>query len=223
MGLKKTKPKTRETAKPGFDETALAQLTSKIDQSLGDAGKQHHTKRKRQRDNDDEHASKRHHTHPSRHNPRRESTGGPNNRQPPNLLDEILALGGNEDDLELVANVDSGDEGGGAPRQKASSEAVVDKSLKDELALFASSLGLNKFRTHEDPETDEESDGVGEDADQDTEQEPEQEAEQDTEPDDGREAEESADAAPPQETWQGKKSGKLVSTQALQGVSHEMN
>ncbi|KAK3906819.1 ribosome biogenesis protein MAK21 [Staphylotrichum tortipilum] len=214
MGPRKTKVKSREAGKPGFDETALAQLTSKIDKSLGDSDQQHHTKRKRPRDNDDGHASKRHQARPSERGSRREPIRGPNNRQLPNLLDEILALGGNEDDLELVADIDSGDEGGGAPRQKVSSEIGIDKSLKDELALFASSLGLNKFRTHEDPETDEESVDVDEDAGQGTEQETGQETGQDSEQDsehDSRAGDQPNDVvAPPQEPRQGKKSGKLI-------------
>ena len=203
MGAKRTKEKRKTADKPSFDEAALAQLTSKLDKSLGDSEKQRPPKRKRQRENDDEHEPKRHQPRPSERGIQGQegSGGGRRSRQVPSLLDEILALGGDEEDLELVANVDSGDEGGDAPRPKVSSETVVDKSLKDELARFASSLGLNNFHENEDPETDEDVD---------------EEEEEDFESVEDSEAEEerAAVAQPPaQEVRQGKTSGKLVSEQ----------
>ena len=193
MGLQRTKERKKKADKPSFDEAALAQLTSKLDKSLGDSEKQRPPKRKRQRENDDENEPKRHQTRPSERGPQRELGGGRKSKQAPNLLDEILALGGNEEDLELVANVDSGDEGGDAPRSKVTSETIVDKSLKDELAQFASSLGLNNFHEHDDPETDDEVDGAEEDIEALEEEKPTVPA--------------------PQEVRQGKKSGKLVSKQ----------
>ncbi len=200
MGLKHAKERKKKADKPGFDEAALAQLTSKLDKSLGDSQKQLPPKRKRQRENDDDHQPKRHQTRPSECGPQGELGGGWKSKQAPNLLDEILALGGNEEDLELVANVDSGDEGGDAPRPKVSSETIVDKSLKDELAQFASSLGLSNFHEHDDPETDDEGD----------------EPEEDTEaPEEDKPI---APTLPVQEVRQGKKSGKLVSKQQLCSV-----
>jgi ribosome biogenesis protein MAK21 len=201
------KERKRKAEKPSFDETALAQLTSKLDKSLGNSEKERPPKRKRQRDNDDEHEPKRHQSKPSERGPQGELGGGRKAKQAPNLLDEILALGGNEEDLELVANVDSGDEGGDAPRSKSSSETVVDKSLKDELAQFASSLGLSKFHEHEDPETDEDTD------------EPEDETNE-SEEEPAVVEEHNAPAPPPQEARQAKKSGNLVSKQVVGGVSH---
>ena len=195
MGPKPAKERKKKADKPGFDAAALAQLTSKLDKSLGDSEKQLPPKRKRQRENDDDHQPKRHQTRPSERGPQGEPGGGRKSKQAPNLLDEILALGGNEEDLELVANVDSGDEGGDAPRPKVSSETIVDKSLKDELAQFASSLGLSNFHEHDDPETDDEVD----------------EAEEDTEA--LEEDKPTPPTLPAQEVRQGKKSGKLVSKQ----------
>jgi ribosome biogenesis protein MAK21 len=206
MGSKRTKDRKKGADKPSFDEAALAQLTSKLDKSLGDSEKQRPPKRKRQRDDDDEHEPKRHQHRPSDRGPQGEIGGGVRkSKQAPSLLDEILALGGNEEDLELVANVDSGDEGGDAPRPKVSSESIVDKSLRDELAQFASSLGLNNFRDHEDPETDEDADEAEEDS----------ELVQDFESMEDSEAADEGGAAapPPPEGRQEKTAGKLVSEQ----------
>ncbi|KAK4044594.1 CBF/Mak21 family-domain-containing protein [Parachaetomium inaequale] len=194
MGAKRAKER-KKADKPSFDETALAQLTSKIDKSLADSEKERTPKRKRQRDNDDEHDSKRRQTRPSEPNSQGDLGSRRQNKQASTLLDEILALGGNEDDLDLVANVDSGDEGGEAPRPKVSSEPIADKSLRDELAQFASTLGFSKIRKNEDPETDEESDPVEETSNNSVGEESEAE-------------EEGNKPAPqPQEARQGKQSG----------------
>ncbi|AEO54207.1 hypothetical protein MYCTH_2049620 [Thermothelomyces thermophilus ATCC 42464] len=166
MGVKRTKQK-KKSVKPSFDETALAELTSKINQNLADSKKERPPKRKRQRDNDDEHDPKRRHTLHEKHNSQKETGRGRNSKQASTLLDEILALGGNEDDLELVANVDSDDEGSEAPRSKGSSESTIDNSLRDELAKFASSLGFSKFHDKEDPETDDSSDVTAESSEDD--------------------------------------------------------
>jgi ribosome biogenesis protein MAK21 len=183
MGSKRTKEK-KKADKPSFDKTALAQLTSKIDKSLADSEKQRPPKRKRARDNQDENDTKRRQTRPSERDAPNDLGGGPKNKQSSTLLDEILALGGNEDDLELVANVDSGDEGGGAPRPKVSSEPTVDKTLRDELSQFASSLGFSKFHQDEDPETDGESEAAEEDGSDDSADEDNEGGEEDEEDED---------------------------------------
>ncbi|KAK4148639.1 CBF/Mak21 family-domain-containing protein [Chaetomidium leptoderma] len=195
MGPKRTKERKKKGDKQSLDETTLAQLTSQIDKSLADSEKQRPPKRKIQRDTDDGHDPKRRQTRPSE----RDSQGdGRKNEQASALLDEILALGGDEDDLELVANVDSGDEGGEAPRPKVSSDPTVDKSLNDELAQFASSLGFTKFRENEDPETDEDSEAA-------------EDASGNSAMEDNKVEEETRRAVPPpQEARQGKKAGKLV-------------
>jgi ribosome biogenesis protein MAK21 len=219
MGSKRRKEQKQSAAKPSFDESALARLTSKIDKSLADSEKARTPERKRKRDNEDGHGSKRRHTDPS---VPESQTGRPNERsskQAPTLLDEILALGGNEDDLELVANVDSGDEGADGPRPKAVSDPLIDDSLRDEIAKFASTLGFAKFRETEDPDTDDDSD---EDPDTDDDSEvldthdaavlkPRHSAE------DAREAaaEGISVAPPPQEARLGKQANKLVSKQSI--------
>jgi ribosome biogenesis protein MAK21 len=213
MGVKRTKEK-KKADKPSFDKTALAQLTSKIDKSLADSEKERPPKRKRQRETDEGQEPKRRQTQPSDSKPQGDSSGGKQKKQTNALLDEILALGGNEDDLELVANVDSGDEGGAAPRPKVSSEPGVDKSLKDELAQFASSLGFSKFQA-EDPATDEESedaeesDAAEEEEGEEEEEEPSSESEEEV----VVEKEITKTVTQPQEARQGKKAGQLVSKQ----------
>ncbi|KAH6845163.1 CBF/Mak21 family-domain-containing protein, partial [Chaetomium sp. MPI-CAGE-AT-0009] len=205
MGAKRTKEK-KKADKPSFDKTALAQLTSQIDKSLANSEKERPPKRKRQRETDEGHEPKRRQTHPSDSKPQGDLGSGKKKKETNALLDEILALGGDEDDLELVANVDSGDEGGEAPRPKVSSEPVVDKSLRDELAQFASSLGFSKFQDNEDPATDEESEAAEEsDA-------PEEEAssEDEEEEEEVVEKEISKTVTQPQEVRQGKQSGKLI-------------
>jgi ribosome biogenesis protein MAK21 len=203
MGVKRTKEK-KKAEKPTFDETALAQLTSRIDKSLGDAGNQFPDKRKRQRDSDDGPDSKRRQTRLPESKPQGDLRDGRKNKQPSALLDEILALGGDEDDLELVANLDCDNEGGGAPQPKTSSETPMDKSLRDELAQFASSLGFNKVQEDEDPDTDDDNgdDRAMEDLHSSGAEDDSEEEEED---------EKAAPPPPPQETRQGRQSGKLVS------------
>lgn len=211
MGVKRTKEK-KKADKPSLDKTALAQLTSKIDKSLADSEKERPPKRKRQRETDEGQEPKRRQTQPSDSKPHGDSSGGKQKKQANALLDEILALGGNEDDLELVANVDSGDEGG-APRPKVSSEPGVDKSLKDELAQFASSLGFSKFQA-EDPATDEESEDVEEsDAAEEEVEEEEEPSSESEEEEEVVEKEITKAVMQPQEARQGKKAGQPVSKQ----------
>lgn len=54
------------------------------------------------------------------------------------LLKEILALGGTEEDLDLVADAASDDE-----ELDAQESATTDKTLKKDLAKFVASLGIN--------------------------------------------------------------------------------
>lgn len=154
MGAKRTKDKKKaaNSAKPAFDENALAALTSKIDKTLGGFAEQATTKRKRQREADDEPDSKRRQTKTQKE----QKTEGKDKHSV--LLDEILALGGDEADLELVANLDSDNEdSSGGPKPKSEQEASVDESLRNELAQFASALGFHKLRAEvEDAATDEE-------------------------------------------------------------------
>lgn len=161
MGSKRVKERKQTADQARFDGTALARLTSKIEKSLADSAKTPPPKRKRGRDNDDGHGSKRRQTGAADGASEPEHRGERPERQAPSLLDEIVALGGDETDLELVANVDSGDEGGPPPRAKLPTDLVVDNSLRDELAKFASGLGFGRFTEAEDPETDEDPDEPG--------------------------------------------------------------
>ncbi|KAK7940790.1 uncharacterized protein PG986_013177 [Apiospora aurea] len=84
----------------------------------------------------------------------------PKKGQGPNaLLDEIMALGGDEKDLELVGDVDSEDETYGD--QKGG-----DKDLQAELAKFASGLGFEKVQPEEAAEEEEEEEEDEEEAPQ---------------------------------------------------------
>jgi len=77
------------------------------------------------------------------------------------LLEEILALGGTEEDLDLVADVVSDDEEeGSAPTNS------TDKSLRKDLANFVAGLGIkgDAQETDADTVTDEEADNAWEEA-----------------------------------------------------------
>ncbi|KAH7026362.1 CBF/Mak21 family-domain-containing protein [Microdochium trichocladiopsis] len=66
------------------------------------------------------------------------------------LLEEIIALGGNEEDLDLVGDADSDDEGA------LVSVSNADKDLRAELAQFAAALGFDKIAPTNDEDEDEE-------------------------------------------------------------------
>ncbi|KAL2257075.1 hypothetical protein VTK26DRAFT_693 [Humicola hyalothermophila] len=210
MGARRTKEKKKKANVPSLDETALAHLTSKIDKTLRDAEKQGSVKRKRKEDTDEGRDTKRSRSHD-------EPTDRRKSKQTPTLLDEILALGGDREDLELVADVDSGNEGGDAPKPKAPTETALDKSLREELAQFASSLGFHKLQADEDPDTDEdrveEDSGEGEDVDDAAftqDEESDSETGEDNNVQLAGEAEDDTAAPLPQETPRGSQAGKLI-------------
>jgi ribosome biogenesis protein MAK21 len=66
------------------------------------------------------------------------------------LLAEILALGGNEDDLELINGIESDDE------HVNESAAPVDKKLRDELAALSKQLGFADMAPQEASEDEDE-------------------------------------------------------------------
>ncbi|KAI0484742.1 CBF-domain-containing protein [Xylariaceae sp. FL0804] len=66
-----------------------------------------------------------------------------------NLLDEIKALGGDEEDYKLIGDIDSEDESLDAPKGKGG----ADKGLQAELAKFAAGLGFEKVKP-EEPESE---------------------------------------------------------------------
>ncbi|KAJ6781036.1 hypothetical protein PWT90_04776 [Aphanocladium album] len=134
---------------PSFNENALAKLTSRIDQNLTD----NDHKRKRPPTN----ASPAQTAKKQRSSDAAPATNGSRNDQEA-LLAEILALGGDEDDLELINGVDSDDEVVG------DSKAPVDKKLRDELAALSKELGFAEIAPQEASE-DEIEEEVGEEED----------------------------------------------------------
>ncbi|PQK09342.1 hypothetical protein BB8028_0001g14120 [Beauveria bassiana] len=127
-----------------FNEDALAKLTSRIDHSLTD----NDHKRKRPPTN----ASPAHMVKKQRNFDAEPVTHGSKADQEA-LLAEILALGGDEDDLELINGIDSDDELVGE------SKAPVDKKLRDELEALSKKLGFSEFVPQEASEASEDEDG----------------------------------------------------------------
>ena len=120
------------------------------------------------------------------------------------LLDEIRALGGDEEDLDLVTGIDS-DVEDGAPKSKPA-EAQVDDSFKNELAKFASGLGFENLPQEDDAATDDEI------APQEANREEEEEEAEGDEAQNEEEEEEIDEPEPvEEEPVKGKKAGKLVS------------
>lgn len=150
-----------------FDASALASLTAKIENKLGADNKPAESKKEAPKPSNNEQGGKR------KRDDGPAATEGvkvPRNKRratqeiPPQpktktpsatLLAEIKALGGDEDDLELVADLDSdAEEGGGAPKTKDADD--VDDAFKSELAKFAASLGLEDLRPEDEGEEEEE-------------------------------------------------------------------
>ncbi|TLS22665.1 uncharacterized protein PpBr36_05929 [Pyricularia pennisetigena] len=152
---------------PAFDEKALLQLTNKLDQSLSKTADDQSRPGKRKRQDDHEKRAK-----PKK----RPSDAHGNGDQDKNamLLEDIKALGGDENDLELVVGIDSDAEDGA----EKSTERPLDDGFKSELAKFASALGFDQARAELD---DESSANEDEEASEESEEEPEEEDDQDEE------------------------------------------
>ncbi|KAI0111531.1 CBF-domain-containing protein [Daldinia grandis] len=154
-----------------FDDTALSKLTAKIDSKLAESKKipekKDQGKRKRDQTGDAVQSppnKKKTISKPSEkknnRNPKKtqKPTSTSEKASSSTLLDEIRALGGDEEDLKLVEDVNSEDEEPSNPKSKKG----ADKGLRAELAKFAAGLGFDDVR----PESDaEEADGVDEDED----------------------------------------------------------
>ncbi|OAA64045.1 CCAAT-box-binding transcription factor [Cordyceps fumosorosea ARSEF 2679] len=142
-----TKPKQKGKAPhrsgggrgPSFNEDALEKLTSRIDQRLTE----NDHKRKRPPTN----ASPTQTAKKQRNSDAAPKTNSSKTEQEA-LLAEILALGGDEDDLELINGVDSDDEVVGE------SKAPVDKKLRDELAALSKELGFAELAPQEASENE---------------------------------------------------------------------
>ncbi|KAK3362817.1 CBF/Mak21 family-domain-containing protein [Lasiosphaeria hispida] len=211
MGSSRTKQKKKAEA-PSLDEAALAQLTTNIDKSLLKSEREVPAKRKRSHKTEAGPGLKRRQTRLSDANPPREKHARENSQSTKapssTLLDEILALGGDEADYELVANIDSDNEDRPVDKPKTP-DIPIDESFRSELARFASGLGFQDLPAEED--TDSESvEEQGEEAPEE-EDEQEEDEEQDKEQDKVEVAAVKKNILPlPVETRQPKHSGKLV-------------
>ncbi|KOS21077.1 Ribosome biogenesis protein MAK21 [Escovopsis weberi] len=163
---------------PSFNENALAELTSQIDEKLTTkdhkrknppteaSGKQ--KQQKKQRDSGDKPKAPREEVSEDRDA----------------LLAEIKALGGDEDDLDLIDGVESSDE---AYVEK--SKICLDKGLKKELMALSKELGFADLKPAEHDDEEEEEDEVDED---DQEEEENDEDEDEDEEDDDQEKQDSS-------------------------------
>lgn len=172
-----------------FDDNALSKLTAKIDKKLLETRKggnkkpqsspqsQPNLKRKRQDDKTDQSTKKRNDQPPKKGkqskrdaevNKKEPAVAKKSDRAPNVLLDEIRALGGDEQDLELVGDIDSDDE----TLNDVVGGKKLDKGLQAELAKFAQGLGFEKVQpaeAEEDEEDEEDEEGEDEDDEEDDE------------------------------------------------------
>lgn len=220
MGKKRTK--AQNGAKPVFDETALSKLTAKIDTDL--ANPKPKSKPRDQKQKDERPAKrKRSENDVKDATPNKRQAKEPKNRpakpskktakesnvpkdKKTELLQEILALGGDENDLDIIAGVDSDVEEGQEAKPKEA-PAEMDKALKNDLAKFAAGLGFEKVRD-EDAATD---DDEGEEESEAAEEEEEAEGDEwEDEPEPVQDAKE-----PAAEKQSRSAAGKLVSMRHL--------
>lgn len=149
-----------------LSQDAVAQLASKIDQKLS---ANEHKRKKPPTDASDKQQSKRRRA--SEDGP---SKGGPRNRSDDQaaLLAEIKSLGGDEEDLKLINEVDLDDED-----YAKESKRPVDKRLKQELAALSRELRFGELEPDEASDTDDEGDEEDQDDDDDDVEDEEDEAE----------------------------------------------
>jgi ribosome biogenesis protein MAK21 len=146
---------------PSFDENALSALTAKIEQGLGNGEPQKaadapNTKQKKGKASASTAAEpKKAKAQEAARGTKRDAHGKPKTNGKANgqketssskngdksdereaLLQEILALGGTEEDLDLVADALSDEE------ENTAQDGPADKSLKIELAKFVAGLGI---------------------------------------------------------------------------------
>ena len=197
---RKNKPPTQTTTS-SFNEAALSKLTAKIDRSLTATTDDttHRGKRKRKSVEDLEASPAK------KQVPTRDQRGKGKDAEPgqqdggktkkESLLEEIIALGGDEDDLELVAGIDSDAEDGA----DKTTEMPLDNGFTAELAKFASSLGFEKVRQEALDASESESDEASDEGEEDEVSEKNVAAQQEPR------------AEPAVENPRGRKLGKLVS------------
>ncbi|KAL0939426.1 ccaat-box-binding transcription factor [Colletotrichum truncatum] len=150
-----------------LNEQALSALTAKIDKSLGKAAKDSDGSKNKKRKLAPEGslASPRHRKKPA-HGLQgsgkdfdgevaetKNSKDGAISRDA--LLEEIRALGGDEEDLVLIGDIDSDQEEANGGQD---SNATVDGKLQSELAAFAAQLGLQQYHDQASIDGDEQHD-----------------------------------------------------------------
>lgn len=222
MGKKRTK--AQNGAKPVFDEAALSKLTAKIDTDLTNPKPKSSPKNQKQKEERPA-KRKRSDTDIKDATPNKRQAQEPKNRpakpskktikesktpkdKKAELLQEILALGGDENDLDIIAGVDSDVEEGQEPRPKEA-PVEMDKTLKNELAKFAAGLGFEKVRD-EDAATDDDEEDVEEESEADEDEEEVEGEEWEDEPQSEQDAKE-----PAAEKQSRSAAGKLVSMRHL--------
>ncbi|KAF9869432.1 CBF/Mak21 family protein [Colletotrichum karsti] len=144
-----------------LNEQSLTALTAKIDKNLGRNTKEDNSNKNKKRKHISEGPSASPRQRKKQAQGREDSSkdvgeapsktkgvkGGPLSRDA--LLEEIRALGGDEEDLDLIGDIDSDQDD--ATEEKDT--GAVDKKLQGELAAFAAQLGLQQY--HEQVTADE--------------------------------------------------------------------
>lgn len=168
----KSGKKAKSPKAPKFDEKALSQLTSKLDDSLPKAANDFDEQPragKRKRQDDHEKTAK----------PKKRVSDVQDGDKDKNalLLADIKALGGDEGDLDLVTGIDSDAEEGA----EKIDELPIDVKFQKELAMFASGLGFEQVLAELDDEEEsaaeeleDEEEGEDEDSQEDSDDEEEQ-------------------------------------------------
>jgi ribosome biogenesis protein MAK21 len=207
MAPPKRKPQKQRSSSRTFDESALNKSIARLDKELAIPGGSPNIGKRKRRDGP-EHGPAGAPKFKKRNTdaPKFSTNGSGLKKQRSKgtgssaLLDEIKALGGDEDDLDLVANVDSDAEEEDDEIKELGTEAHLDDAFKNELAKFASSLGFQSLPQAADTETEE---SEGDDSGLDDEEQVEEEDEE--------EEEEAISPPSPQEETRKTKPGKLVS------------
>ena len=135
-----------------FNEDTLTQLTSKIDKNLTGA-------KANKRKTPPTGAGKGQNDKRQRNLAGGAASSAPKDDQEA-LLKEILALGGDEDDLDLINGVDSDDD-----TQAQPSNGPVDKKLKEELLALSKELGFADIQVGEASDDDAQDDGSEDETD----------------------------------------------------------
>ncbi|KAK2002872.1 CBF/Mak21 family protein [Colletotrichum falcatum] len=172
----KPKPQSIGKVHPSeqLDEQSLSSLTAKIEKTLNRPSTGGDAKRNKKRKHSDESsASPQQRKKPAQPRGRFINDGQQAANKPKgrhggtlsrdDLLEEIRALGGDEEDLKLIEEIDSDQEYAAGETSSRSSE-VVDGKLKNELAAFAAQLGLQQYHEEATASDDDEHDDVDEDS-----------------------------------------------------------